>query len=1626
MILSVALSLLSSFMLSPDPLVQSIPPSQDSVKKNPGSVNPLKEPTLSSFIPATQLSMSASAPLSPNPLFGRLLLIYGDYENESGQESISVWINLFEEIGFNCIAIHINTLPIEIDYDLLVVTPSIGTSDATFGVSLIQAQAVVSQEKPVLLLGYAHEVLDLLMGFVPYTDFIPCIESYLWTTEPSIQIFSLPHAIPIVGNRLTIYANHVSYDAYRVTSLPTEVEVLGTNFDGSGSQILWYRSLANQPFLYYWGLDQVTNLNPHGVAFCENFIHWLIRPVLQERIGSNLAGYQLTLPPSGDYWAVQGAGGFGYPLEPSLTYSYYLTDLVQTFSLDVNLTAFSSWFMGCYNPLLGCFEDLASPQLQDRCIVTGMSVLTAHALGILDQLNGSQIGNYLASCQDSSTGGFFTELGISQTSQKATRYAIEALVTLGQLDKINNTAAIAYITASQDTNPQSSQYGGFYSAPSDGLATSLVYSVDALTTLSHLGAINTINQTALLSFVLDCEEPSGSGIFDTKQVMDSDEWIQGTACAIQILDILDAIGSFNVPNGRAFILDHQFPNGGWGRGDRNHDFHNSPDETWYAVQGLSVTGGLASSGAALTQYIGACCTGWGGATEPAFFGDFLTSTHFISALHQADALNTINLTAVIEFFDNCWSATRVSFSAHQLPSTVGTDTDIPTPDRIALESNTFGPLYHYAYAQLMGLLNLTGSHWSTRTTQILQEIKTSQTFAAGYEGMFGFHHLYVGQETDITFRFDTTCWSLLAHQTLGGQPSDLLNASAALSYLLTCLQGNSTHQYFNDTLNSTSLPAPWLFAEGYLAETWLGLQACAYLDPTLSGLNGEQIATFTNQYLQNNPDIVTAFYATEILYLLAETNLYPAALNLINREALKSLLINALSYSGLITEPAIPRSKWTPYLVDLGYQLINRLHLFPYLDSNPILNLTQFSLPNGTLSVNTAVFFSAFVNETRWGVLPHNISVSALIFDTIFINSSHPSTPYLWEVQDLIPTLPSALGPQNLTLLATAPGAIPWRHHFANICEVWGNIKIQSTCSPGLTIPRSIPLNLSIQLGLDTGTGPHPPLTNGFISVILDTGPDIYYPSHQGLGRYETFIPTHALAPQDYTLKINATIPYCPPNMMTTLVSIIMFETYLTNEPTIPRLPILWEDVSVPIGLWNDGGSPLNGYEIRFNIIRPGETSPTIQANSTTNPFGVATCQWQPDTVGHWQLTYSFAGQDMYHPSHGSTGVDIKRRLMACAIQQFPSDTLFIGNQTLIHIQVTDDLNGLSLSNLLVNLYEDQNLLATAITNGTGHATCQWLISGPVGLRTLRLEIAETITHESWTTTDITYHIMDTTTLEITKNTSTLFLGETIYLEVHASASESGLPNGTASVFWDGLWHHNFQIDQGVGTTTLAIAYSEFPGDHFLIVLFGHLEIPDTYTECSSEIIVTLLPVKLSTLFLTINPLEIDDIYSTPTITIHVQLTYLEDSIVYGFSANVSIHLIGPSSTTIYEAVIATDENGYYILVLSTPPPGLYTVAVSFDGQRGFAPCSQTMPFLVHSPFNHIESIFSPMILVSIAIIVIGGFTGTFVFFRLQRRVNRITQLFLPRQEFNTESSEIIQSLLENQLHGSPTDRNDE
>ncbi|MFX1475487.1 MAG: hypothetical protein ACFFCO_08430, partial [Promethearchaeota archaeon] len=1134
------------------------------------------------------------------------------------------------------------------------------------------------------------------------------------------------------------------------------------------------------------------------------------------------------------------------------------------------------------------------------------------------------------------------------------------------------------------------EFGGFYEYPSAGFMADLPASLEALEALDTLGALYAINQSALLDYIQSCEDPAGSNVFDTRIVFDNDEKVLGTGCALRLLQLLGATTAYDLATSRAYLLAQQYANGGWGRGDTTQDFHNSPDETGYAVLGLIVTGGLGGTSNALTSYLANCTTGWGGATEPQFFGDLLTAWRMISALYQSGGIPGINRTAFLAYLDNCWQNVRSSLNWHQQPSSVTTDSDAITPDRSGIESNTFGPLYHLAFAELIEILGLDDPLWQSRRDIVLNEIASSQTLAEGYRGMFGIHHLYVGRESDFTFRFDGTCWSLIAHEKLGGEPANLLNSTAALEYLQSCLQESSGIQYFHDSIHTIPLPVRWRAADGYLADTWLGLQAYSYLDPTLSGLDGGKLATYAASFLDSPSSLITTFYATDILYLLAKLGLNPAALDLIDKEAISTLLDNCLEYNGLFQDASQPEGRWVPYTTDLALRMAVHLNLLIDLDVNPTLSLTPLLYPTGTLWCGDQATITVTVNETKWGLIPETFTITAQIFNETYTSFTGASPEGEWSLTLTVPYSAAALGPQDLTLTVRSPTYLPGIEELPQVCEIWGELSASVSYSPGLTVPRSIPLEVTVFVTLIGASGPEGSVTQATVTLTNEYNSLDYPTTAQGQGYYIGQVETEGLNPGLYQIRVNASAPYCVGFLTTDEIRIVVYSSFFEQVAVTPSLPIVQESVTIDVRLHDENGTGLAGYQVTINITSPSSSQPVITLNEITNASGVISFAWIPEEAGQWTLGYYFAGQNQYDWRSVYDTIIVERRSLTCVMEWISPSEAFIGNESELQVIITDTRNGSLLSGLLVGFFEGEDLLFTTYTDENGEATYSWITTAPLGLRHYHVKVVESDVYEELISTESTLLVREVTTTHITQCTTQIFLGESMSIALTVTAGEITTVNGTASLYWDGIWQLDFPVLEGVGLVQYVIPYTESPGEHLLAILFGQRDDPDIYTTSSDSVLIRALQVYSPTISLTITPSEVTNPIATPTLSVEVMLTYQNDTSTYGLSGQITFQLFAANGSLLLEMTLSTDASGLLIWEMETPSPGYYNLVVEYPGSVGFAPATDSVTFVVRGLDNPIIVPSSLLTIASLALMIGGLCAGIILFMRFQRQANQI------------------------------------
>jgi hypothetical protein len=397
----------------------------------------------------------------------------------------------------------------------------------------------------------------------------------------------------------------------------------------------------------------------------------------------------------------------------------------------------------------------------------------------------------------------------------------------------------------------------------------------------------------------------------------------------------------------------------------------------------------------------------------------------------------------------------------------------------------------------------------------------------------------------------------------------------------------------------------------------------------------------------------------------------------------------------------------------------------------------------------------------------------------------------------------------------------------------------------------------------------------------------------------------------------------------------------------------------------------------------------------TTNASGVAVCRWTPTIAGQWIVVYDFEGFDQYGACSNESGVGVGRRPSHCTAEWVSPSQLFVGNHSLLLVTAVDGLNSSALAGRIVSFYEGATLLHTTFTNATGHATYSWVVAAPLGTRQFRAEVSETPSHEGWISAELSLAVRTTTVVTITSCTPQLYLGENGQIEVLIVTPMTDAPNGTASVYWDGVWQLDFVVVKGTGNTPFVVSYTDVSGEHLLTILFGHLDAPDVYAPCDVSFVVEVLPVFIPTLAIAVCPPEIADFRAVATISVDVRLTYRNGTKIHGLAVNVTLQLVAGDGTIALQLLALTDAAGSAHWILSTPQPGSYLFKVHFAGVRGFAPATAMAPLTIRIPLDLILSQALPLTLASLVIIVVGLLTAGFVFLRLQNRADQVARVLL-------------------------------
>jgi prenyltransferase beta subunit len=229
------------------------------------------------------------------------------------------------------------------------------------------------------------------------------------------------------------------------------------------------------------------------------------------------------------------------------------------------------------------------------------ALLTLGWLNRTGSINGTLAANFTVALQRTNataypdTLGGFADRYNESASVAGTYYALEALLVLGQLSRINSTLAITWLNSCQVLVPaNSTSYGGFVNGRNATFAT-LQSTYMAVRCLEILGALASMNQSAAIAFALSCyrsdsDYPQYQGGFGQTP----DDFVStqsATYYAVATLSILGADSQLAADAVSAWVLGKQCTDGGFA--DTIPASGLAP-ETYFAVATLALLNRLDS------------------------------------------------------------------------------------------------------------------------------------------------------------------------------------------------------------------------------------------------------------------------------------------------------------------------------------------------------------------------------------------------------------------------------------------------------------------------------------------------------------------------------------------------------------------------------------------------------------------------------------------------------------------------------------------------------------------------------------------------------------------------------------------------------------------------------------------------------------------------------------------------------------------------------------------------------------------------------------------------------------------------------------------------------------------------
>ncbi|MHA1271159.1 MAG: prenyltransferase/squalene oxidase repeat-containing protein [Candidatus Helarchaeota archaeon] len=200
----------------------------------------------------------------------------------------------------------------------------------------------------------------------------------------------------------------------------------------------------------------------------------------------------------------------------------------------------TNWINQCWNDNFG-FGNIPNSTSTILSSYYALSILSF--LGInLSQYNTSQWLLTLQNNQSELNYGAFSSDGINY-NLLTTYFALEALNLTGNLNDINKTAAIEWISACQNIDPYKSQTYGSFSSDSSSLDYSIMNCYAALKSLTLLNSSINLSQY-IIDWILNCQNLIDGGFATSITVQSSS--VASSFYAIISLNILNAPNLFSL------------------------------------------------------------------------------------------------------------------------------------------------------------------------------------------------------------------------------------------------------------------------------------------------------------------------------------------------------------------------------------------------------------------------------------------------------------------------------------------------------------------------------------------------------------------------------------------------------------------------------------------------------------------------------------------------------------------------------------------------------------------------------------------------------------------------------------------------------------------------------------------------------------------------------------------------------------------------------------------------------------------------------------------------------------------------------------------------------------------------